>query len=162
MIIYNKISKFTKKEQEYIKDLTEFVCEKFFTSKMRENLDINVVFHRNYEKKEGVLGDCVWEDCHYRGREFTVNVDRNPNFALLLNTLAHELVHVKQHAKGELYELQRRKNYTRFKGKTYSTKRLDYWDYPWEIEAHGMAIGLINQWAKKRNFSSKTCDKVIF
>ena len=47
-------------------------------------------------------------------------------------TLAHELVHVKQLAKGVLKQGAR---YTTWAGKKYSNKTTPYLDMPWEIQA---------------------------
>jgi hypothetical protein len=151
----------TKKEQWYIKDLCEFIAEKFFTKRLREKLEINVKLS-NYLRDEGFLGDCVWEDQHYKPREFTLNIDREGRIAQILNTVAHEMVHVKQMAKGEFYQLMRKPSgIHKFNGRTLDQNKIDYWDQPWEIEAHGRAIGLVNQWARDRNFSSSVCNKII-
>lgn len=61
----------------------------------------------------------------------------------MMMTLAHEMVHVKQFAMGELEE-----NMNVWKGKRFSGKT-DYWDTPWEIEAHGREYGLWSRFAEK-------------
>lgn len=53
-----------------------------------------------------------------------------------LMTLAHECVHLKQYAMGEIDE-----NMNTWKG-TRVPKSTDYWDSPWEIEAYGREKGL--------------------
>jgi hypothetical protein len=65
---------------------------------------------------------------------------------MVLNTIAHELTHVKQWAKGEMFEMQRQRKVYKFNKATVDTNNMDYWDLPWEIEAHGRSIGLIVQW----------------
>ena len=55
----------------------------------------------------------------------------------LLETLAHEMVHVKQYARREL-----KPRVDCWMGKTYNPKKVSYWDLPWEIEAHGRETGL--------------------
>jgi hypothetical protein len=49
----------------------------------------------------------------------------------------------------------------KFNGKKVDQNKVDYWDHPWEIEAHGRAIGLVNQWARDRKLSVAVCEKVI-
>ena len=34
-------------------------------------------------------------------------------------------------------------------------KNPDYWDQPWEIEAHGREIGLFIRWAEKEGYSKR-------
>ncbi len=60
----------------------------------------------------------------------------------ILITLAHEMVHVKQWAKDEMYEYYNTPNMVRFKGEKMYQNEVDYWDYPWEIEAFGRQLGL--------------------
>ena len=52
------------------------------------------------------------------------------------------MVHVKQWVKGEMYEFSSNSNMVRFMKKKYDMNDLDYYDYPWEIEAFGRQLGL--------------------
>ena len=58
-----------------------------------------------------------------------------------MSTLAHELVHVKQFARGELTE-----NLQYWKGKDHS--ETEYWDQPWEKEARRLQIQLMTKYMK--------------
>ena len=60
----------------------------------------------------------------------------------MLRSFAHEMVHVKQFAKSELKDLSKQQSLCKFYGKLYNTDDVNYWDYPWEIEAHGREEGL--------------------
>ena len=147
---------------EMFKSLSHFVLKKFFkTQKMRDSLEIHVHLHDDYFKKTDMYGDCIWEDQHFRPKEFTINVDVSQKDGLVLNTIAHELVHVKQWAKGEMYELQSIRNCYKYKGLKVDRKKLDYWDLPWEIEAHGHAIGLVVQWSRTLDINSKKRDSLL-
>jgi hypothetical protein len=64
-----------------------------------------------------------------------------------METVAHEMVHVKQYAKGELTEQS-------WQGKLINPKQ-EYWDQPWEIEAHGREVGLFIQWAQNEGANHK-------
>ncbi len=138
-----------------LKSLSTFVLKKFFTENMRNKLKIDVVFKKNLFKDSNSYGNCVWEDTHRNPREFTIQLDPNQKISLLLNSLAHELVHVKQWAKGEYYELVSKPKVYKFNGKLVDTQKVDYWDTPWEIEAHGRAIGLVVQWVRKAKLTDK-------
>jgi CTP:phosphocholine cytidylyltransferase-like protein len=138
-----------------LKSLSTFVLKKFFTENMRNKLKIDVVFKKNLFKDSNSYGNCVWEDTHRNPREFTIQLDPNQKISLLLNSLAHELVHVKQWAKGEYYELYSKPKVYKFNGKYVDTAKVDYWDTPWEIEAHGRAIGLVVQWARKEKLTGQ-------
>jgi len=56
-------------------------------------------------------------------------------------------VHVKQIARTELVELIRTPYFRFHKG--YYHKNTDYFDKPWEIEAHGREEGLVIRWLEK-------------
>ena len=59
------------------------------------------------------------------------------------------MVHVKQYARKEL-----KQDYD-WLGKTYSPKKVSYWDQPWEIEAHGRETGLFVRWAEANKLGNK-------
>jgi len=86
-----------------------------------------------------------------RPREFEIEVDKNLPLRKVLETVCHEMVHVKQYARGELYEGTRIAKH-RWQGK-YISNNVDYWDQPWEIEAHGREAGLFVRWAEANNLA---------
>ena len=135
---------------EHLKDLATFILKKFFTEKTIKNLDITVVFKKDLFKEDGIYGSCIWEDVHYKPRKFTIEIDPEQKLHVLLNCFAHEMVHIKQWAKGEYYQSLRNAKVYFFNKKAVDTNKVTYWDQPWEIEANGRAFGIIVQWAKDR------------
>lgn len=107
---------------------------------MDDHNDIDLVldFEKNYKKFQGNYADCVNED----DLEFTITVDADLGKRSALLAIAHEMVHVKQWATGEL-DYNERKQCHRFNKKNYS-EDMNYWDRPWEIEAFGRELGLYN------------------
>ena len=136
-----------------LKNLSDFILNKFFTKAKQNKLNIVVTFKKGLFEKTNQYANCIWEDEHYRPFDFTIEIDPDQKIQLLLNSLAHELVHVKQWAKGEFYQLQRETNVYKFNGQRWDIDQVDYWDTPWEIEAHGRAIGLVVQWARKNKLT---------
>jgi len=67
------------------------------------------------------------------------------------------MVHVKQHAKNELYKIYGTAKGSRlepvWKGKIWRPRKGEdtCYDSPWEIEAYGREPGLFNQWLKYKN-----------
>jgi hypothetical protein len=61
-------------------------------------------------------------------------------------TIAHEMVHIKQLATNQLYEVSPKK--FMWNGKIWKPEEYedDYYDRPWEIEAHGREKGLYQRW----------------
>jgi len=96
---------------------------------------------------KGAMGYCLELDDN---RTFEIEVDRNMRLRKLLETIAHEMVHVKQYARRELHPV-----HDTWCGKTYNPKKVSYWDLPWEIEAHGREVGLFVRWAEQENLGNK-------
>lgn len=149
MIRFYNTKKLDRDHLEKLRSLADFILEKFFTKPKRDKLDIRVRFKKGMYESTNQFANCIWEDEHFKPEEFTIDMDPDQKLPLLLNSLAHELVHVKQWAKGEFYELQREREVYKFNGQRFDTSKIDYWDTPWEIEAHGRAIGLVVLWARK-------------
>lgn len=138
---------------EHFKDLGEYIMDKFFNATSKKKMTVNVVFKKNMFKDDGMFGSCIWEDTHYRPKEFTIEIDPDQKLHVLMNCFAHELVHVKQWAKGEYYQSLKNAKVYFYNKKKIDTTKVDYWDQPWEIEAHGRAIGLVVQWSKDRKIN---------
>lgn len=80
-----------------------------------------------------------------RPKHFHIVIARNLKVTELRQTLIHELVHVKQYRKGELYDYCR-DDTIEWQGKKYpasSDEGMDYFIAPWEREANGYEYGLL-------------------
>ena len=130
-----------KAVRKLVETATWFYTEKLMGKRLMAGLEITINLKKNLLAKTGKEGSAIWEDDGYRSREFTIELDSSVKIRELLITLAHELVHVKQWAKDEMYEYME-PHMVRFKGEKIHLKETDYWDYPWEIEAYGRQLGL--------------------
>ena len=129
-------------QRKYAESIIKF-CLKKLMPRIRD-LDITVKF----KKLDGVYGYCLSNEDFTtdRPRTFEIEIERSLRLRRLLETVAHEMVHVKQYARGELYQGVRIAKH-RWQGKWVSNS-LDYWDQPWEVEAHGREAGLFIRWAE--------------
>lgn len=76
----------------------------------------------------------------------------------IIQTLAHEMIHIKQFAKGEMYDhLHVAK--VRWKNRNYNVDEIDYWDYPWEVEAYGKELGLYVKFLTEYDLSNNDVNK---
>jgi len=91
------------------------------------------------------IGSCADLDGEYRPREFEVFLTNDMNRKEILLTLAHEMVHVKQFARRELANFDTR-DMPLYQGKKVYITDIHYYDWPWEIEAYGRSIGLIERY----------------
>lgn len=141
-----------------IRKLCKFVTCRLMKKRLVEQLTINIKLWPNSfcGELEGDIGDCVWEDDPIRPREFTLNIARKTHTGviqtrdLILETIAHELVHVKQMATGEKYYYQTSNN-VRWQGKIINCDKITYWEYPWEHAAYGLERGLTQLWEISNN-----------
>ena len=132
----------TKKVRKDIELASWYYAEKLMGKRLMAGLENNINLKKDLLTEEGHEGTAIWDDDGYRPKEFTINLDTTVNFRNLLINLAHEMVHVKQWAKDEMYEYMNTMGMVRFKGERIHLEETDYWDYPWEIEAYGRQLGL--------------------
>lgn len=118
----------TKARRDLVKKSVDFVVKELGLTRMKTlNVDIKLV-----KMEEGNYGLCLAEDPGKHMRNFTINVNKNMNISMLIRTVLHEFVHVKQFARSELNA-----KYVGMQWKTaHVTDDTDYMDLPWEKEAY--------------------------
>jgi len=114
----------TANQRKYAYSMVQFVCEKFG---IMPNIEISFKRMTN-DLNYGYA-------CQLEGNDYEIDVKRTLDMRTMLTTLAHELIHVKQYARGELTQD--------------NEAGIDYWDRPSEIEAHGRETGLFIRWCEK-------------
>ena len=120
---------------------TWWYAEKVMSKRLMSGLEIDINLRKNLIDKEGCEGTATWEDENHRPKEFTIELDVTYSIRDALITLAHEMVHIKQWAKDEMFEYLR-PGIVRFHKTKFDLEDINYWDYPWEIEAFGKQLGL--------------------
>ena len=142
-----------KKLRDTLKQVGVFVCNHMMSKRLVDKITIYVKVWSDPHGGDlgGDFGDCVWEDDPILPREFTINLSTHNekgqrlSHEFICKTFIHELVHVKQHAKGEGYWYQT-KDQVKWKGKIIKLSQVNYWDYPWEWEAYGGEMCLYELW----------------
>lgn len=122
----------------------EYAAVKLMGKRLANNCDILIRL-----KNKGMgddYGTCIWEDDNNRPREFTIEVYANMRKRKIMETICHEMVHVKQFARGEMKDIMGGASKVRWNGNDYTRETTDYYDLPWEIEAHGRELGLFIRW----------------
>lgn len=142
----------TRKVQKFAKDMTRFCAEKLMSKRLAESLIVRIEFIDKLDQNGEFDGDCCYEDDNIRPKEFVIRINNNLKLSKKLQTICHEMVHVKQYAKGEMKYMWRPVQCTKFQGTLYSDQ-FDYWDSPWEIEAFGREPGLYTRWIDTRGYA---------
>jgi hypothetical protein len=141
--IKGKNEKITRKEL--------LMATKYFArSLMSERLCKNLTIHLTCDINHHCHGSSVWTDRNDRPREFDIIINSSLGKRTQLITLAHEMVHVKQHAVGELKSMLRKRE-ERWHGRYIKEDEMHYFEKPWEVEAYGRELGLYQmymQWKK--------------
>lgn len=140
--IQNKPRKISAKT---IRDATNFFASKLMHKNLVKNLTINIIFGDLGSDKG--YGYPEHEEDRVP-RDFNIDINAKFSHSMYIKTIAHEMVHVKQYAKGELRDLEKPPK-VKWKDKLYASDDLNderYWLAPWEVEAYGFEVGLIKLW----------------
>jgi hypothetical protein len=137
--------------QRTLRQAAVFYAGCLMDPRMVRNLVLDIDIHCKYHSQ----GDCVDDEGTRNPRWFTINL-RKQALPEMLKTLAHEMVHVKQHALNEfrgspagLIPARGQKKYAAmWRGQLWVPKGREdpYFDSPWEIEAYGREVGLYHRY----------------
>ena len=122
-------------------DVTSWFLNKFLP---RHKITVEIL-HRGL-KREQVYGYCDYVGESYRPREFLIELDTHMHEELYIQTLLHELVHLRQWVLGSL----RSKRGKMYYGKE-CVEDIDYWHQPHEIEAREQEETLYYEYLKEKN-----------
>jgi hypothetical protein len=103
--------------------------------------------------------ETCWVDKNKLPNEFEIKFSSKiKSYRRIIQTLAHEMIHIKQFAKGEMYDHLHAPK-VRWRNKNYNVEEIDYWDYPWEIEAYGKELGLYVKFLSEFDLSNNDINK---
>jgi len=105
--------------------------------RMTKHIQLEIKLTKDLKKKEKAYGFChIIGDDFNKPREFMIELDASMkwDFAQILTWLAHEMVHLKQFVKKELFDYEY--GATQWKSRLYSISKVSHDDQPWEKEAY--------------------------
>ena len=133
----------TPKERKILKMATHFYASRLMSDRLSNTLEISINVIKDFYVKNKILGEAFPKDDVLgipSNKQFVINLEWNNKLGKrVLQCLAHEMVHVKQYAKGEL-KFHERGNLVTFQREQYQGD--EYWESLWEIEAYGREVGL--------------------
>jgi hypothetical protein len=143
LILRAKGATLTPKERKILKMATHFYASRLMSDRLSNTLEISVNVIKDFYVKNKILGEAFPKDDVLgipSNKQFVINLEWNNKLGKrVLQCLAHEMVHVKQYAKGEL-KFHERGNLVTFQREQYQGD--EYWESLWEIEAYGREVGL--------------------
>lgn len=150
IVITGKNSKIKHSE---MRKAIKFMASLLMPKRLLNNIDLDI----EYSVIPNCKGSTEYLDTNDKPRMFRVTINPNMSKRNQLTTLAHELVHVKQFAKGELKEyLKKHPSAMRWGNEIIQYDDESYWDMPWEIEAYGREVGL---YVRYLDYCNRTRDK---
>ena len=132
-----------------IGNAVEFYGEVLLGKRMAKGLDVTVKLTNNLKKKEKAYGFChITDDSLSSPREFMIELDASMkhSFDQILTWLAHEMVHLKQFVRKELWDYE--SGSVQWMSRRY-VRSPEYDDQPWEKEAYrleGELYEMFEEW----------------
>ena len=142
-----------------LKKAAQFYANELMHINLVKNLYLTIyIVKKNKEYPDN--GSCEWTDRSYNPREFAIYITEKLSKTGKLQTLAHEMVHLKQYAKNEMDGLDHATGIVKWKGVKFKLNSkmapahrkngklkiqsagADYYYLPWEVEAYGLEVGL--------------------
>ena len=133
--------------RQAVGDAVSFYGEVLLGKRMANNVDVFVKLSKDLKKKEEAYGYChITDDSLSRPREFMIELDASMKYSFdqILTWLAHEMVHLKQFVRKELWDYES----GRVQWKTRSYGKVHYDDQPWEKEAYRLEEKLYIEFAE--------------
>jgi hypothetical protein len=138
-----------------IRQAIDFFNKYLLTERLAQEIALNITFVPGLRKEQKCVAQCypAADATAKRPRSFRMDIDPKIPRMKIIKTLAHELIHVRQWAKGYLYDYANHQE-SRWKGQIhrYSLKETfeEYYMFPWEWEAYGGELCLMRLYAKER------------
>ena len=130
--------------KEEAKEAISFFSDYLLGRRLSKNIYIHVTFDPSLFELHNELGYMSWTDVAARcPRKFIVKIDAQLNKEKALLTMAHEMVHIKQYARGELRDMEAHSK--KWLGMIFSEDD-DYYALPWEKDALTMETLLYESW----------------
>ena len=131
-----------------VREAVLIYSEVLLRKRMANNVDVLVKLTKDLKRKEKAYGFCwITDDSLCRPREFCIELDASMKYSFdqILTWLAHEMVHLKQFVRKELWDYES----GRVQWKTRSYGQVHYDDQPWEKEAYrleGELYEMFEEW----------------
>lgn len=150
IILHGHPKKITRQE---IIQCASFLSDYLLNKRLSKNVKIVIKLKNNLYKRSKCFGSTIYTDDDARNdrhREFEIEMESNLGPVFMLRTLAHELVHVRQYARGQLVDPAYGR-YQKWRGVMFNENMVDYNDLPWEKEAMQLEKELYELWKQHRD-----------
>lgn len=125
-----------------IKKATRFFAEKLLGKRLAKNIAIDIFL------EDLLLSEAYCHAVPFGGaiRDFEISLNKNLSRKSILRALAHEIVHVRQFARGKLKFIDI--DVSKWGKRVYKHSYSNYFKLPWEVEAHKLETELFKAYLK--------------
>lgn len=107
-------------ERSIVREMAHFAIGQLLSPRLSQNITVSIRFRPNlYDGKEQAYGYLWYDAAIPRLRNFIIFVDEDLTHQMTLRTIAHEMVHLRQLATGQMRDYIRWEGVARFKGRRY-------------------------------------------
>ena len=139
----------SKRQARTLERAAEYYASLLMSNRTIQTVHLEISLKKKLD--DNVEGYCYFVESSSGYKKFYIELLKNFPIDDLLLSLAHEVVHLKQFAIGELKHASHLKNSYKWQGKFYDEGKIHYYDLPWEIEAHGRERGLYSRFVEHYN-----------
>ena len=148
----NITGRINKQEKKYVSEAVLFFMKRLVKRTLLKSFVIDISVRNNVANNDEGYCEITGWNARNSPREFLIVLKKCDSFRKMLMTLAHECVHVKQFALGELSE-----NHAHWRGRRIK-EDIEYWESPWEIEAFGRERGLYTLFCQEYGYKFQRSD----
>lgn len=136
-----------------IKKAAEFFADKLMYPRLHNNISVEVEFSTAHlNKDENGWCQVYYDESSQKARTFDIGIHPALTKRQTLETLAHEMIHLRQYAQNKLYEYEHKDKdrFYRWNHDVIDVTKMWMWFLPWEIECNGMEHGLYQLFMKNQ------------
>jgi hypothetical protein len=152
------------KKRNTVKKAARWMLGYALGTRLANNICLDITLEENL-KETRFYGSVIWEDDNQRPRSFDMELCNYLKDRMLYRVLAHEIVHIRQYATGDLKDLATQADYCKWKNKMVKSEgpgKVNYFDLPWEVEARREQEIILREWKKSHGYHFKQKTGVLY
>lgn len=159
-----KITGGSYKKRRIVKQAARWMLGYTLGSRLANNITLKIKLTDDL-KDSNIFGSVIWEDANHRPREYDMDLCNYLKDRMLFRVLAHEIVHIRQYATGDLKDLATHADYCKWKNKMVKSEGRgsgSYFDLPWEVEARRDQEIILREWKQAHGYHFKHKTGVLY
>ena len=145
-----KVTGGTYKKRKLVKQAAKWMIGYTLGHRLAKHITLKIRITEKL-KDSHFYGSVIWEDDNHRPREYDMELCNYLKDSMLYRVLAHEIVHIRQYATGDLKDLTSQANYCKWKNDLVLAEGRgsgSYFDLPWEVEARREQGIILKEWKR--------------